>query len=163
MAGGESESSSPDRLRGLELQMDEARRQLELQWSDLQGLKARTGVLLGAASVVTGLVAGLAAKGGFLDRSMIVVAVAAYVIAVGLCVDVIRPQPWKFSHKMHDFEELDRVGNYPRHRDVAWHFIRTFQMCRRANAGRLARLQNEYFAACILLGVQVVAWGIAAL
>jgi hypothetical protein len=161
--GGGARPIDDGAIASLGLQMNESRRLLELQERSLEALKGRAGVLLGSASVVTGLVAGLTDSQGCFDRAMVIAAIAAYVVVVGLCVDVLRPHPWRFTHTMKAFEDCDIAGRYPKQADVAVHFIRTFQGCRRSNASRLKRLQSEYFAGCVILGVQVVAWAAAAL
>lgn len=162
-AGGQRLQLDADRLDGLVMEMEEARRLLELQERDLEALKGRAGVLLGSASVVTGLVAALTDQAGGFDRAMVSVAVAAYVGTVAMSLDVLRPHPWVFSHGMSALVEANRAGRYLPRRDVAWHLMRVFLAARQRNAKRLARLQNEYFLGCGLLALQVVAWAAAAL
>jgi hypothetical protein len=161
-AEAEPEKPTDDDSAAMLLVMEESRRLLVRQEADLDTLRTRTGGLLAASSVVTGLLVGLTDRRlDCFERAMFVVAVVAYVATAVLALVVLVPRSWFLSHDMSDWLGQARTGHYPKPMTVVFHLADDFDRYRGKNSKKLTRLQTCYFSGCILLGVQVIAWAAA--
>src|SRR4051812_44299726 len=102
--------------------MEEARRLLVRQEADLDSLKGRVGVVLTGSSIVVA-VFGAAMGTNLPDRGlaapstvsvfMQAVALIAFVLTAFVCIQVLRPLTWHFSHKLHTWIEMARTPEPP--------------------------------------------------
>ncbi len=146
--------------------MEEARRQVEDQTAALNALRGMDATLLTGASVVTAVFGALLARqhrSGF-SIGCEAIALALFVATVFASLVVLRPVDWKSEHSLeNNFLPRLRENRIPDDVSVAATFAAMFDRYRKKNHNELKCLQKWFAAACLLLGVQVLAWGLAVL
>jgi len=144
---------APQADTAIELAPDEARRALNYQAGTLDELRARTGLLLAAASITGSFLGAAAADDGKLG-SLGVLALIAFTAAVGACVHILWPREWTFvtSPKtlVEDWVDIDREENIRRFlaESLEGHYD--------SNEDQLDRLMKVFQLAAVSVGVAVI-------
>lgn len=103
------EQSKSDRvIAGIAL--DEGRRMLDHQITALEGMRSRSVAVLAGATAASAFLGGIAAANGTPGWWMLVSG-AAYLIALFLCLQIVRARPWESSLKVDGMVEHYR-GQY---------------------------------------------------
>jgi len=147
-----------DRVIETQTVVDESRRSLDNQRSDLNNLRQRGSGLLGVSSVALALAT--AVGGGSLERPWAFIAIGAFGIAV-LCVGLVL-WPWTFTFEMNAIA-MDAIRSTTQ--DTP-HFLRSVGHAhagyRLSNVAKLKWMNRAYAAAIAALGIQVLALGLSA-
>jgi hypothetical protein len=137
--------------------LTEARRAISVQVAALDELRARTGLLLGAASLSGSFLGAAAANSGTsLDFSG-AVAVIAFAIGVGSCIKVLWPKNkgWTFVNSpkqlISDWVEIDRPNE-----SMQLFLAARMEDHFKKNKIRLDRLYEWFQAAAISVGASVI-------
>jgi hypothetical protein len=142
---------------GLDLVLEEARRSIDGQRSDLNALRQRAGALVGLSGIAASLSGTL---GSGTSPGLLSAAGVAFLWVVGLCLSILRPREFTF--------ELDAAGLYENFKaaNTGTQLIHSTFMdlsdYRRINTRVMARLNELYLAATIMLGVEVLLLVVAA-
>lgn len=123
--------------------LDEAKRALTYQAGSVDELRSRTGLLLAATSVTGSFLGSGAADQGHLGW-LGVLAIAAFVAAVGACLYILWPRKWTFVTSprtlLEDWVDQDREqdvrrflaesleGHYDQNRKQTDHLMKWFQL-----------------------------------
>jgi hypothetical protein len=134
-------------------------RYLDQQASVMDNLRSRAGILLSAASIATGFLAGVALADG---RSISLWgwgATIAFIAVAGLCVSVLWPKHgWRFSPNpktvVRQYVDPEGITLAQAQRDLALHMERAWG----SNQGKLRTMFRSFRIACILIGLEVVLW-----
>ncbi len=146
-----------------DLAWEEARRLLVRQEADLDTLHTRSLAVLSAAAITGGLFAG--GLGGHRNSPQLVFLVLALVCfaATAFAVVFIQwPRKWDFAHDELPsfFTEISEKGRLAKAVNFSYNMAVGFDGFRRSNQGKIERLYKVFTTACILLGAQVVFWGL---
>lgn len=140
---------------------EQSLRALDHQVGVLDETRARTGILLAAASIVTSFL-GSAALGQSGVDVLAILAVLAFLAAVGLCLWVLVPRrDWRFN--LGATMLLEDWADEPRSGDVAamQGFIATrIEANWRHNRGRIDGLQRLFASAVGFLAIEILLWTI---
>ena len=141
----------PDSVR--ELAFELSRSALIEQEKRLSDLRSRGGTLLAAASIAGSF---LATKQGDLDTTA-VLAILAYVAAVGTAVYVLLPHKLVFEFRGSVITELEQEigGGLQAAYTAVTEWFESFQD---QNSLRLESLTRWYTASCVAVAVEVVLW-----
>lgn len=144
-----------------QLAYEEAKRAIDRQSDQLDGLRGRGGILLGAVSLATSFLAGLALDGGDLSTWATVAAIVAtiaFIVAAGMCVAILWPRAeWGFNLSAgRILQQLDALT--PTEAEAYRELALRIQGNYRANRDRLDVLFWLFRIACIALGVETLAW-----
>jgi hypothetical protein len=142
---------------------EEARRQLERQEADLDSLKTRALATLSVAALVAGFFGSRVPKHpSALVTGFVVAALTLFAVSAALAVWVLLPrrEGWHFAHFTRGWtERLDALTLTPF--TLAYNLAEHFEQYRIANKAKLEHLQMAFLIACLLVGLQVVVWGVA--
>jgi hypothetical protein len=138
---------------------DESVRAITQQEAALDGLRARTGTLLAAASITTAFIGGeaLVREPGLVLGAW--AAIIAFCIVGGLAMTILWPWTWRFSHDASVLIE-DHV-NIPARRQaeqLQLFLARTNDANWDANQRKLERLFWCFRVGSLCLGAEVVLW-----
>jgi hypothetical protein len=143
----------------------EAQRQMTRQESDLDNLRNRAVALLSVASIVAALFGSHIATTHPSATTKIAsgVALVAFALSALLTLLILVPKKgWVFTENLEDYlQDLSRETLKPV--DVTGNLAAHFEEYRLKNATKIDGLYKYLNGACLLIGVQVVAWGFAAL
>jgi hypothetical protein len=143
-----------------ELLYSEAVRTLEQQQALVESVRARTGILLSAASIVTSFFAGIALAGGKRLDAPTWAAAFCFVAAGALCLAILWPEwSWTFRFNpkklVRDYIEADPPATLDEMRlDLSLHVENWAEK----NGIKMRWLFRCFEAASILLGAEVVLW-----
>ncbi len=146
---------------------DESRRQITRQESDLDTLRNRAVALLSVSSIVAGLFGGRLVTvhhhPGYVTAA-IVVALAFFALSVLAVIVVLSPKRkgWEFAQNLDQWFALLRAGDLAPV-DVTANLARHVEASRKRNQVVLERLYLWFGIACLLTGLEVVAWGVSIL
>jgi len=144
---------------------DQAQRQLSQQISDLATLRTRAVALLSVAALVAGLFGSRLPHGhaSAIRVTAVTVALALFAIGVVLALLVAAPRSqWIFDFKLDKLAELVNDGSaVPR--DITSNLAEWADDALRWNAGKLEKLYVLFGCLCAVVGLEVVAWAVAAL
>jgi hypothetical protein len=143
------------------LAYEEARSSVSSQISTLDGLRARAGTLLAAASLVTSFLGGQALTKPALEHGLVVrgeigaegwVAIGFFILVAMLTLGILWPYQWRFDMGAttiltgSDFDETQR--------DLAKYHEQNYDL----NKAKLDRLFWFFRWACVFLAAETVAW-----
>jgi len=137
-----------------------ATRTLDQQEALLENIQSRAGTLLGAASIVTTFLAGLTIRDGQSLTGRTVLASAAFIFLVSVCVHLLSPRsPWMFRFNVEGLisnclNPDDRVPMETLHRELSAQMGRWIA----SNQEPLTRMLKWFRRAGIALGVEVAFW-----
>jgi len=143
----------------------EAQRQLVAQQTDFEALRNRTVALLSVAAVVAGLFGGrVADHSGNVRLAATWAALALFAATVFFALDLLRPRKhyWAWAHNLGTWLDRMRAGEVTEY-DVTFRLSEHFEGYRKANETKLERFHGRFAVVCVLVGLQVIAWGIAVL
>jgi hypothetical protein len=148
-----------------QLAYEEAKRAIDRQSDAVDGLRGRAGILLAAVSLATSFFGGLALSDDDLSTFGIVaaiVAIIAFAAAAATCVAVLWPRAaWRFnlSAKL-IVRQLDATGpsEATAYRELALRHEANYDANEAHLVRRFAGLFWLFRAACVALGVEVLAW-----
>jgi hypothetical protein len=143
---------------------DEARHQIDEQRSTLESLRSRSIALLSVASLVAALFAPHVFEEA--HRWWVDVAIPAALVAFALCalivVWVLAPKHnWEFSQNLGSYFEDIRNKKNVTPEEVTYNLAKDSQASRGRNETKLKCLHKGFRWACVLLGIQVIAWAFA--
>jgi len=135
----------------------QAERAIEGQQQNLDGLRARIGILLSAATIATSFLGGIA-----FERASIgwagVIAVVLFGLLVVLCLSILRSQEWSFQVRssvlIDGWIRRDGVDINQLQRALA----RKLDQYHSENEVQLRRLWSLYGWAILVLGAEVAMW-----
>ena len=142
--------------------VEEARRMFVGQQATLDSLRTRAIAMLSVGALVAGLFGSQLPKNQS-DYSVgaVVVALVAFGISVALAATIVSPRRFNFDHglsaPLRDFKDGEPVRSY----DLAVSWARGYEKDRSENEDKLRSLMTCFQVVCALIGVQVVAWGLA--
>lgn len=143
----------------------QAQKQLQQQLADLDAVRNRAVALLSAAVLVAGLFGARLPKERLPAHGTIAVGVALAAFAAGVLLTLAIAAPrrkWLFTFRLDKLLELvEERKAIPA--DITHNLTRWSEEARLWNSRRLDRLNALFGALCLVVGVQVVAWGIAVL
>jgi len=146
---------------------EEARRQVSSQVDEVDVLRNRSVAILSIASLVAGLFGGRIVTTHH-HPAYVTAAIAGALVCFGLSVIAIivvlapRKKKWKFSENLSSyFDDLNRGDLRPL--DVTGMLAQHSEVSRQANQTVLDGIYPWFTVACVLVGIQVVAWGVAIL
>jgi hypothetical protein len=142
----------------------EALRLLEQQEAELVGIRGRAVAILSAAGLVNGLFGvKLVGKHHYTAGQLASIWIA--VVAFGLmaaCVIVIEwPRKFRFAEYLGDWLLAIEEGQARPPIGFWFHFARQFYDFREYNRPKINRLYQLFTASCVLLGLQVICWGLS--
>jgi hypothetical protein len=145
---------------------EEARRQVSSQADEVDLLRNRAVALLSVASLVAGLFGGRIISSAHQPTHTTIgltVALVAFALSVIAIVIVLAPRTnWQFSENLESyFSDIDDGDLRPI--DVTARLGQHSVSARENNQKKLDMLYPWFMISCILIGIQVVAWGVAAL
>lgn len=123
-------------------------------------LRTRSLALLATGSIIAGLFAGHTSN-NLPSVVFVVTALAAYVATATLTFLVQRPRGLTFSHQLDSWIKDLELGRPALYEDIAFVLSRDLERYRRGNQIKLRKLYKYLSIVCVLLGIQVIAWGIA--
>ena len=144
----------------------EAQRQMTRQEADLDAVRNRAVALLSVSSVVAALFGSHIATGHLSTRGTAGTIVALVAFGLGALVALVILTPkrdaWEFTENLRQyFARLDDGSLTPV--TVTSNLAEHFEGYRKNNQAKIERLYRFLIAACVLVGIQVIAWGVAAL
>jgi hypothetical protein len=143
----------------------QAQKQLQQQVTDLDALRNRAVALLSVAALVAGLFGSRLPKGQSPAHTTFGtwVALAAFAAGVFLALTIAIPRrKWLFTFRLDQLAELvEKRTAIPA--DITHNLTRWSEEARRWNSARLDRLHALFGCLCLAVGIQVIAWGVAAL
>ena len=143
------------------LAYEEARSAISSQVSTLDGLRARAGTLLAAASLVTSFLGGQALAKPALEHGLIVrgevgtegwVAIGFFILVAALTLAILWPYKWRFD--MGASTILTGSDFNQTQTDLAEYHEQNYNL----NQGKLDRLFWCFRWACLFLAAETVAW-----
>lgn len=144
-----------------QLAYEDAKRAIDRQSDQLDGLRDRAGTLLAAIALATSFFGGLALSDDDLSSAAItaaVVAIVAFSAAAGGCVAVLWPRAqWAFnlSAKKIIYQlETTSPNDAKAYRELALRTEANYHV----NEGRLDDLFSLFRGACIALALETIAW-----
>ena len=143
----------------------QAQRQLDRQLADLDALRTRAVAALSVSTLAAGLFATrIPPPGPATPRHTTVglwVALTAFAVGVLLALLITLPRRgWVFTFRLdHMLDRVEQSTLIPL--DVTHNLTRWSEEARRWNSVRLDRLTVLFAILCLLIGVQVIAWGVA--
>jgi hypothetical protein len=147
---------------------EESRRQISRQESDLDTLRTRAVALLSVSSLVAGLFGGRVVS-THPHPTFVTVAIIAALTFFGVSVIAIlfvlapRKLGWEFAQNLRQYFPLLQADGplYPI--TVTSNLARHVEASRRRNQVLLERLYSWFAIACVLTGLEVIAWGVSVL
>ena len=143
----------------------EAQRQIIRQEADLNNLRNRAVAMLSVASIVAALFGTRIATE---HRSLRVTAasIAALVffgVGVLLSLLILAPKKdWAFTENLSDYFDLLKAQKLTP-TSVSANLAEHFETSRKENKAKIEDLYGKFLIVCALVGLQVVAWAVAAL
>jgi hypothetical protein len=143
----------------------ETTRLLARQEASLDNIRSRAVAMLSVGALVAGLFGGhvLAARAVGWRAAVEVVALALFGVTAVLVVMTERPQDFDFGHDPTQWIDELREGRGVDATDWAYNVSRDLNKYRKHNAPKIKRLAGMYTAICFLVGLQVLAWGVASI
>jgi hypothetical protein len=141
--------------------LEEMRRQIDEQQSALSALRSRALAILSVGALVASLFGPHVVPGHHNGRAdAIDIALLAFGLST-LCAGWITlpHRNWAFSENLGKYLGYITDGMAVSPDYVSFQLARYSEVSRKKNAAKLARLHNWFTAACLLLGIQVMAWG----
>jgi hypothetical protein len=144
----------------------EAQRQISRQEADLDALRNRAVALLSVSSIVAALFGSHIATTHLSTRGTVGTILALVAFGLGALVALVILTPkrdaWEFTENLRQyFEKLSDGSLTPV--TVTTNLAEHFEGYRKNNQAKIERLYQFLIAACVLVGLQVIAWGVAAL
>ncbi len=136
--------------KGLDLVLEEARRSIDGQRADFNGIRQRASGLVGLSGVAVSLSGAL---GNGNQPGLLSAAGVAFLWVGGACLSILRPRTFTF--------ELDAAKLYQHYKaaengtDLVYNTFMDFAEYRRANASTMKRLNELFLLATLMLGVEV--------
>lgn len=146
-----------------ELVHAEALRLLQEQVAELDTIRARSVAILSAAGLVNGLF-GVKVAGGHHSTGQPVciwIALVMFASMAGLVIAIELPRDFAFAERLDNWIAAIGSGERREPREYLWHFSRRYAAMREENKTKISQLYNLFAASCILLGAQVLSWGIS--
>jgi hypothetical protein len=142
---------------------DEARRLLDRQEKQVDALHTRSLAMLSASGVIAGLFAGqfLSEDLSASEISAVVFALVTFGLAAVLVVYIQWPRTYTFSHDLQPWIADLEAGTAPSVDEFTYNLSRDLNDYRTANKAKIDKLFNLMSCVCILVAVQVLAWGVA--
>ncbi|MGD0320090.1 MAG: hypothetical protein ABSC00_00555 [Acidimicrobiales bacterium] len=146
---------------------DESRRQITSQAAELDTLRTRAVAILSVASLVAGLFGGRIVATdhhpGYVTGA-IAVALVLFALSVLASIAVLTPRKdkWEFAQYLRSYFVDLKAGDLAPV-DITANLAKDFERSRINNKLILDNLYGWFTLACVLVGLQVVAWGIAIL
>jgi hypothetical protein len=143
----------------------EVQRQMTRQEASLDGLRNRAVAMLSVASIVAALFGGHIEAGDHSTRVVTASIFALTFFGVGALLSLLILAPktrgWAFAEKLSGyFTRLQNQTLTPV--SVTSNLAENFEASRKENEAKLERLYAIFKWVCILVSLQVIAWGIAA-
>jgi len=138
------------------LALEEARRGLDQQMTDLDGIRNRTGTVLGLAGLAASLIGGLTGQVAPEPSAWSWVAVSAFVGVAVLSVVILWPRKVRTTQdpkKLVTWAETDNVTADAMHRDLSLYMGTQYD----GNWRTLHAMMWAYCAALVLLVVEIIA------
>lgn len=149
----------------LDVILDEARRLLVRQETDLDTLRTRATAMLGTSGIIAGLFAsrliGDHPSGG--RTGLTVAALVLFAVSSLLSLDVQRPRSWTFSYDLSPRIDELKGGLIASHIDIAYNTARALNDYRKKNGPQLEDLHDRFRWCAVAVALQVLCWGGAAL
>jgi hypothetical protein len=141
--------------------MEETRRLLARQESNLDTLRSRVATILAGASIVAAVFGGLAPKNrSDVQTVFLAAAFVLFALTVLVCVFILWPRGWNFSHSLAKWVNEDEEGAPPDPWKITANLAANFEAFRDSNESKLERLYRWFAWACLFLGLQVLAWAV---
>jgi hypothetical protein len=143
----------------------ESQRQITRQEADLDGLRNRAVAMLSVASIVAALFGTRIATESHSARATIasVLALVFFGIGVMLSLVILAPKKsWAFTENLQKYFDLFKAGTL-NPASVSSSLAENFEASRKENKVRIEDLYCKFLWVCVLVGLQVVAWAIAAI
>ncbi len=148
-----------------ELLHNEALRLLVQQEDELTALRTRAVAILSAAGLVNGLFGvKFAGKHHFTTGQVVSIRVAVVSFGVmAACVIAIEwPREFRLAESLGQWLTALDAGEKRRPIDYLYHFARQYTEFREYNRPKIDALYRLFTASCVLLGAQVLCWGLSA-
>ena len=143
----------------------EAQRQITRQESDLDSLRTRAVALLSVASIVAALFGTRIATDHHSGRVVIASVAALVFFGVGVLLSLMILAPkkdWAFTENLQQYFDLLNARTLTP-ASVSSSLAENFEASRKENKGKIEALYGKFLWVCVLVGLQVVAWAVAAL
>jgi hypothetical protein len=149
-----------------ELLWDQAQRQLSQQSTDLDTVRTRAIAMLSVGALAAALFGSRLPHAHLAVGTTIAVAFALtfFAVSVVLAAQIVKPmkRAWRFTYPLRPLVGEVRSGSaLPM--DVALSLTHYAEESRMANEEKLENLHKQLGLVCLLTGLQVVAWAVAAL
>jgi hypothetical protein len=152
----------PDARPSSQFVFEESRRLLVRQEADLDTVRGRAVQLLSAASLVAGLF-GSRSFGGHYERPCIVLlAIVAFGLTVTAVMFIIWPRTFRFSHSLETWTDAMKAQSPKSAEQFFSTMAAGMQKDRAQNQSTISVMYGVLMIVCILVGVQVVLWAVAA-
>lgn len=143
----------------------EAQRQITRQEADLDSLRNRAIALLSVSSIVAALFGSHIATVHLSTRATIATIAALVAFGLGALVSLAILTPkrgWEFTENLAQYFAKITDGTLTPV-TITTNLAEHFEGYRKNNQSKIEFLYRLLIAACVLVGLQVIAWGIAAL
>jgi hypothetical protein len=158
-------ADTSDLAAAAELLWEQAKAQLAGQKAEVDALRTRAVALLSVASLVAGLFASRLPHSHAATRTVVasIAALALFGVSVVLALLIAAPKRrWVFTFTLDEL--VGRVDQgIARPVDVTSNLTSWAEDARRLNARKLRIMYGFFGAVCLLIGLQVIAWAVAAL
>lgn len=152
------------RVQLVDLTWEEAKRQLVRQETDLDTLHTRSLAVLSAAAISGGLFAGrLGSHRNSVQLAFMILALVCFALTAVAVVFIQWPhRDWAFAHDevpVYLAEVMDK-GSAARSVDFSYQMAKAFDQFRLKNHPKIECRYKAFTAACLLLALQVLFWGL---
>lgn len=149
----------------LDVILDEARRLLVRQETDLDTLRTRATAMLGTSGIIAGLFASrlIGDHPSGWRTGLTVAALVLFAASSLLSLNVQRPRTWLFSYDLAPRLDELKGGHIASHIDIAYNTAKWMDHARKENLRKLAALQRRFRWCTVAVALQVLCWGAAAL
>jgi hypothetical protein len=149
-----------------DLVFDEVTRLIVRQEASLDNLRSRAGGMLGVAALVAALFGGRVTQAhhhGTWRTALEICALVLFGLTAAVVLDVERPRQFHFGHDPTPWLDMLTAGEVVDVTDFATNVGRQLNDQRKTNKAKIERLWHAYTWVCLLIGLQVLAWGAAAI
>jgi hypothetical protein len=143
----------------------EAQRQITRQEADLTALRNRAIAMLSVSSLVAALFGSHIATVHLSTRATAatIVALVAFGLGTLISLDIVTPRrAWVFTDDPQQYFDLLSAGTL-NPVTVTSNLAEHFEEYRAQNQQKINQLYNYLIVVCVLIAIQVIAWGVAAL
>lgn len=149
----------------LSILFSESCRHIDGQIAAVESLRTRSVALLSVAALVAGLFGPhlIAGRHSWWVDLAVWVALFAFGVTVLIALWILTPrQTWEFYQEINPYLDELSDGKEVRASEMLYNLAADSEQSFSVNEGIIRKLNDEFRVACLLVGVQVIAWAIAA-